>query len=169
MATEVRNNLVAANQNLQSTKANLKGIDLPYCSEDDFKTLQGLATGIYTDMQNVERQRYVLNIVQTMRKRCAALCQWIDQVIKDSIVVEYLKTKTDYETKSKALKIERTRMMQDKIKEKTGKDVNIKIHGKLLLLLTMNINHELNFAEEGKAFSPFFSFLFDTIDSILIS
>lgn len=129
MATEVRNNLVAANQNLQSTKANLKGIELPYCSDDDFKTLQGLASGIYTDMQNAERQRYVLNIIQTMRKRCAALCQWIDQVIKDSIVVEYLRTKSEYEQKSKQLKLERTRLMQEKIKEKTGKDVNIKIHG----------------------------------------
>ena len=125
----MRNNLVAANQNLQSTRSNLKGIDIPYCSDDDFRTLQGLASGIYNDMQSIERQKYVVTIVQTMRKRCAALCQWIDQVIKDSIVVEYIRVKTDYESKSKQLKLERTKLMQEKIKEKTGKDINIKIHG----------------------------------------
>ncbi len=133
MATEVRNNLVAANQNLSSTRKNLKGIEIPYCTDDDFKTLQGLASGVFTDMQTVERQRYTVGIILTMRKRCAALCQWIDQVIKDSIVVEYLRVRNDYDQKSKQLKIERTKLMQEKIKEKTGKNVNIKIHGMKIL------------------------------------
>jgi hypothetical protein len=32
-ATEVRNNLIAANQNLQNTRSYLKNIELPYCTE----------------------------------------------------------------------------------------------------------------------------------------
>ena len=79
-ATEVRNNLVAANQNLQNTRTYLKNIDLPYCTEEDLKTLQGLSQGTYQDMQSLERQKYVIYIIQALRKRCAALNQWFDSV-----------------------------------------------------------------------------------------
>ena len=79
-ATEVRNNLVATNLNLINTRAYLKNIDLPYCTEDDLKTLQSLASGTYQDMMTPQRQKYALDIIQVLRKRCAALKQWFDQV-----------------------------------------------------------------------------------------
>ena len=126
-ATEVRNNLVAANQNLQNTRTYLKNIELPYCTEDDLKTLQGLAQGTYQDMQSVQRQRYVVEIVQALRKRCAALNQWFDSIIKDSLVVDYSRVKIDFDQKSKQLKMERIRLLQEKIKEKTGKDIKINL------------------------------------------
>lgn len=61
----------------------MKNITLPYCTDEDLKTLQGLASGIYQDMQTTQRQRYVLNILQVLRQRCAALYQWFDQVIQN--------------------------------------------------------------------------------------
>ena len=78
-------------------------------------------------MMTVERQNYVLNILQALRKRCAALNQWFDQVIKDTLVVDYSKARIDYEQKSKQLKLERVRLLQEKIKEKTGQDVKVNI------------------------------------------
>ncbi|RNA02600.1 E3 ubiquitin- ligase BRE1-like 2-like [Brachionus plicatilis] len=127
-ATEVRNNLVAANQNLINTKTYLKNITLPYCTDEDLKTLQGLAAGTYQDMQTAQRQRYALNIIQVLRQRCAALYQWFDQVIKDSLVVDYSRVKIDYDQKSRELKMERIRLLQEKIKEKTGKNVTINLY-----------------------------------------
>lgn len=79
-ATEVRNNLVAANQNLINTRTYLKNIELPYCTEEDLKTLQGLAAGTYQDMLSLNRQKYVIDIIKALRMRCAALNQWFDQV-----------------------------------------------------------------------------------------
>lgn len=45
-------------------------------------------------------------------------------------MVDYSRVKTDYDTKSKELKMERIRLLQEKIKEKTGKDVSINVFGK---------------------------------------
>ena len=107
MATEVRNNLVASNQNLLNTKSYLKNVNLPYCTDEDLRSLQSLAAGIYQDMLSVERQRYCLNIMQVLRKRIAALNQWFEQVIQETLVLDYNKIKTSYNKKSKELKKER--------------------------------------------------------------
>ncbi len=106
-------------------------------------------------MLSFDRQRYVLDIIQVLRKRCASLCQWMDQVsdgavqcdytiknfpdhghrvlkvIKDSIQVEFNRSKIDYDLKVKQLKQERINLMQEKIRETTGKTVKIKIHGRI--------------------------------------
>jgi hypothetical protein len=44
------------------------------------------------------------------------------------LVVDYSKVKIDFDQKSKQLKLERIRLLQEKIKEKTGKDVKINLH-----------------------------------------
>ena len=129
LATEVRNNLVASNQNLMNTKSYLKNVNLPYCTDEDLRSLQSLAAGIYQDMLSVDRQRYCLNIMQVLRKRIAALNQWFEQVIKETLVVDYNKIKETYDKQSKELKRERVRLFTEKIKEKTGKDVNINLYG----------------------------------------
>jgi hypothetical protein len=133
LATEVRNNLVASNQNLKNTKMYLKNVNLPYCTDEDLNSLQALAAGIYQDMLSVDRQRYCLNIMQVLRKRIAALNQWFEQVITNTLVVDYNKIKDSYDKKSKDLKRERVRLFTEKIKEKTGKDVNINLFGNLKL------------------------------------
>jgi len=128
LATEVRNNLIAANQNMVNIKSHLKNVNIPYLSEDDFKAISGLASGIFNDMNTLDRQKYVMNIIQTIRKRCAALYQWMEQVIKDSLMADYSKIRIEFEQTTKKLKMERIKLMQEKIKEKTGKSINIKIH-----------------------------------------
>lgn len=45
-------------------------------------------------------------------------------------MVDYSRAKTDYDKKSRELKMERVRLLQEKIKEKTGKDVEINVYGK---------------------------------------
>ncbi len=144
MATEVRNNLVASNQNLLNTKSYLKNVNLPYCTDEDLRSLQSLAAGIYQDMLSVERQRYCLNIMQVLRKRIAALNQWFEQVIQETLVLDYNKIKTSYNKKSKELKKERVRLFTEKIKEKTGRDINVSLFEmsteKTKTTLEMNLN-----------------------------
>lgn len=50
-------------------------------------------------------------------------------MIKDSLIVDYSKVRIDYDQKFKMLKMERIRLLQEKIKEKTGKDVKINLMG----------------------------------------
>ena len=106
---------------------------MPYCTDEDLRSLQSLAAGIYQDMLSVDRQRYCLNIMQVLRKRIAALNQWFEQVIKETLVVDYNKIKETYDKQSKELKRERVRLFTEKIKEKTGKDVNINLYGEFLV------------------------------------
>jgi hypothetical protein len=77
--------LVAANQNLTNTRTYLKNIELPYCTEEDLKALQGLGAGTYQDMLTIQRQKYVIEIIKTLRMRCAALNQWFDQVLQSFV------------------------------------------------------------------------------------
>jgi len=126
-ATEVRNNLIAAYQNLVNTRSYLKNVTFPYCTDDDLKTLQSLSAGSYQDMLSVERQRYCLNIIQELRKRCYKLNQWFDQVIKSTLVVDYSKVLEELGIRTKELKDERINLLKIKIKEKTGKDVDVNL------------------------------------------
>ena len=79
-ATEVRNNLIAADHNLSNTKAFLKNITFPYCTDEDLKSLKDLPASSYQDMLTTERQSYVLSVIQELSKQCFQLNQWLDQV-----------------------------------------------------------------------------------------
>ncbi|CAG2240797.1 unnamed protein product [Mytilus edulis] len=50
MATESRNNLSAAVQNLQNTQKYLSNIQFPYCKEDEIKTLQKATANVLTSV-----------------------------------------------------------------------------------------------------------------------
>lgn len=130
-ATEVRNNLIAAYQNLVNTRAYLKNVTFPYCTEDDLKSLQNLSAGSYQDMMTPERQKYALSIIQELLKRCYHLNQWFDQVIKSTLVVDYQKVLQDLTVRSRELRDERIKLLQIKIKDKTGKDVNVNLFSEL--------------------------------------
>ena len=80
MATEARNNLVAANQNITSAQKYLHTIQFPYCKPDEMDTLARATNNIYTDMQSEERLGHALNCYGTTHKRAAALLQWFDNV-----------------------------------------------------------------------------------------
>ena len=45
-------------------------------------------------------------------------------------MADYSKIRIEFEQTTKKLKMERIKLMQEKIKEKTGKNINIKIHGR---------------------------------------
>lgn len=108
----------------------MKNVTFPYCTDDDLKTLQSLSAGSYQDMLSVERQRYCLNIIQELRKRCYKLNQWFDQVIKSTLVVDYSKVLEELGIRTKELKDERINLLKIKIKEKTGKDVDVNLFSK---------------------------------------
>ena len=126
-ATEVRNNLVAAYQNLINLRKYLKRVDLPYCTETDLKTLHNLASRTYEDMINVDRQRYCLSIIEILRRRCASLNQWFEQVIQTILLRDYSLIKAQFDQKSNDLKCERIKILQEKIVEKTGKLVDLNL------------------------------------------
>lgn len=126
-ATEVRNNLIAAYQNLVNTKTYLKNVTFPYCTEDDLKSLQNLSAGAYQDMLSPERQKYALNIIQELIKRCYHLNQWFDSVIKSTLVVDYSKVLDDLTVRSRELRDERIKLLTIRIKDKTGQDVNVNL------------------------------------------
>ena len=50
-------------------------------------------------------------------------------MIKDTLIVDFTKAKTDYNEKFKALKMERIRLLEVKIKEKTGRDIKVNLLG----------------------------------------
>ena len=126
-ATEVRNNLIAANQNLINTKAYLKNVKFPYCTDEDMKSLQALANSSYQDMMTQQRQEYALSIIQELSKRCYQLNQWFDQVIKSTLVVDYSDVLKRLTVKQRELRDERIRLLTEKIKNVTGKDVNVSL------------------------------------------
>ncbi len=80
MATEVRNNLVAANQNITSAQRYLHTIQFPYCKREELTTLTKATNNIYTDMQNEERHAHAYQCYTVTHKRAAALLQWFDLV-----------------------------------------------------------------------------------------
>ena len=47
-ATETRNNLVAAKQNIESTQKYLSNINFPYCTPSEMSTLEKATNNIYT-------------------------------------------------------------------------------------------------------------------------
>lgn len=126
-ATEVRNNLIAAYQNLVNTKSYLKNVTFPYCTDDDLKSLQSLSAASYQDMMSPERQKYAQKIIAELIKRCFHLNQWFDQVIKSTLVVDYSKCLQDLTVRTRELRDERIKLLQVKIKDKTGKDVNVNL------------------------------------------
>ena len=80
LATEARNNLYAAIQNLQNTQKYLSNIEFPYCKEDEIKTLQKAAANVYIDMMTGDRHKHALNCFTVTHKRTYALLQWFDNV-----------------------------------------------------------------------------------------
>ncbi len=80
MATETRNNLVAANQNISSAQRYLHTIQFPYCKPEEMNTLTRATNNIYTDMQTNERHEHAMQCYSVTHKRASALLQWFDHV-----------------------------------------------------------------------------------------
>ena len=80
LATEARNNLVAASQNLKSCQKYLSNISFPYVKPQEVVTLDRAIEHIYTDMQTPDRSAHAMQCYSVTQKRAAALLQWFDNV-----------------------------------------------------------------------------------------
>ena len=80
MATEVRNNLIAANQNITSAQRYLHTIQFPYCTAEEMATLNKATNNIYSDMMGQDRHSHAYQCYTVTHKRASALLQWFDHV-----------------------------------------------------------------------------------------
>ncbi|KAK2167467.1 hypothetical protein LSH36_27g03035 [Paralvinella palmiformis] len=131
LATEARNNLVAASQNITNAHKYLNNIEFPYCKPDEMETLNNATNNIYTDMQTAERQGHAMNCYTVTYKRASALLQWFDHVISNTIDKDLNEALKNVDTKTKELRKERLRLIKEKINEAKGKDENLDIDGEM--------------------------------------
>ncbi|XP_064645995.1 putative mediator of RNA polymerase II transcription subunit 26 isoform X3 [Lineus longissimus] len=124
VATETRNNLIAASQNITSAQQYLNTIQFPYCKPEEIATLDKAAQNIYTDMQTPERQAHALQCYSTTHRRSAALIQWFDYVISSTIVKDMHSATVDVNKKEKQLRDERLRLIKAKVSEHLDEDVD---------------------------------------------
>ncbi|XP_060574309.1 uncharacterized protein LOC132732000 isoform X2 [Ruditapes philippinarum] len=119
-ATETRNNLIAAVQNVQSTQRYLNTIQFPYCQPCEMETLSRAANNIYTDMVDKGRHKHAFTCYEVTYKRAAALLQWFDNVIQGTIQKDLKKVTEEVKKVEKDLRAERIKLIRDKVAESGG-------------------------------------------------
>ncbi|PAA80174.1 hypothetical protein BOX15_Mlig001143g2 [Macrostomum lignano] len=120
IATEVRNYLIAASTNLRNSQGYLKGIDFPYCKTDEVSTLERATNNIYGDMATTERHQHAMNVFRSTFQRSHALLQWFDVVIDKTIDRDLLMAIEELFAKKRELRIERVRLIREKLVELFG-------------------------------------------------
>jgi len=115
LATETRNNIIAAMANITSAKRYLNNIRFPYCETEEIATLDKACRNIYIDMQTHERHQHAMQCYSVTHRRCAALLQWFDNVIQNTIEKDLAKAKGELQPKEAALRKERLRLMKEKM------------------------------------------------------
>nr|XP_054751462.1 uncharacterized protein LOC129257208 isoform X2 [Lytechinus pictus] len=129
-AAEARNNLVAAAQNITTAQQYLNTIKFPYCTPDEIETLNKAINNIFTDMMHPDRHKHAMECYVTVYKRSAALIQWFEHVINKTINKDLEKTTRNCAAKQKELKMERMKLVQEKVKEKLGAEVASRLQTK---------------------------------------
>lgn len=119
-ATETRNNLIAAQQNINSTQKYLSNINFPYCAPPEMSTLNKATNNIYTDMQSPQRHGHALQCYDVTMRRAAALLQWFDNVIKGTIQQDLKKATQEARDVEQKLRAERIRLIRAKVEESGG-------------------------------------------------
>ncbi|XP_045112890.1 uncharacterized protein LOC123505534 isoform X2 [Portunus trituberculatus] len=142
VAAETRNNLVAAGQNIQGAQRYLDNVKFPYCDPNEMQTLgklddhtcpaspasTGLRTAteyVFTDMQSNERHDHAQACYSTTHKRANALLQWFDTVINTTIMKDLNDINDRVKDKTLELRRERVRLIQDKVKQLWGMDIEL--------------------------------------------
>ncbi|CAL1541913.1 unnamed protein product [Lymnaea stagnalis] len=135
LATETRNNLIAASQNITTAQRYLNNIKFPYCEPEEIDTLNRACSNIYIDMQSQDRHQHALQCYSVTHKRCGALLQWFDSVIDNTIEKDLAKAKAELSPKEHELRKERLRLIKERIGGDTS-DIKIpeKGRGKLPLI-----------------------------------
>ena len=87
MATDVRNHVIAAGQNVTSAQRYLNNIKFPYCEPAEIQTLNRACENIYIDMQTPARHEHAYKCYYVTYRRCAALKQWFDSVSNNYVFV----------------------------------------------------------------------------------
>lgn len=119
-ATEARNNLIAAQQNVNSTQKYLSNITFPYCTPPEMMTLNKATNNIYTDIQSPQRHGHALQCYDTTMRRAAALLQWFDNVIKGTIQEDLKKATREAREIEQKLRAERIKLIRQKVQESGG-------------------------------------------------
>ncbi|XP_056002664.1 uncharacterized protein LOC125661515 [Ostrea edulis] len=120
IATEVRNNQIAAIQNLRSCQTYLDNIDFPYCKPTEVQTLEKATNNIYIDMQSADRHKHAGECYRTTHRRASALLQWFDNVINTVIEKDVLQATKEESEASRALRSERIRLLKEKVEGEGG-------------------------------------------------
>lgn len=121
IATEARNNLIAAIQNLQSCQKYLDNIDFPYCKPKEVTTLEKATNNIYIDMQSPDRHKHAGECYKVTHKRAAALLQWFDNVINTVIEKDILEATKEESEANRKLRAERIKLLKEKVEGEGGK------------------------------------------------
>ncbi|KAL5019966.1 hypothetical protein ScPMuIL_002858 [Solemya velum] len=120
VATEVRNNLIAAAQNITNAQRYLSNIEFPYCKPNEIDTLQKAFTNIYIDMRSHDRHQHAWNCYMVTHKRTAALLQWFDYVLKNVVERDLKQASQEEKKKENALRSERLKLIRQRIEEAGG-------------------------------------------------
>ncbi|GFQ66527.1 uncharacterized protein TNCT_386131 [Trichonephila clavata] len=76
-------------------------------------------------MQTPERYEHALNCYHTTYRRSGALRQWFDQVLNTTISKDLAEMTEESKSKAQELRQERIHLIKSKVKEITGKDVDL--------------------------------------------
>ncbi|XP_066270191.1 FK506-binding protein 5-like isoform X1 [Branchiostoma lanceolatum] len=124
MAAEARNNFVAASQNISGAQKYLNTITFPYCTPQEVNTLNSAINHIFTDMQAGEqRYQHAYSCYNTTHRRAAALIQWFDMVIKNTIMKDLDDVAKLSAQKKQDLRKERLRLLKLRVQEVLGREI----------------------------------------------
>ncbi|XP_047492393.1 intracellular protein transport protein USO1-like isoform X2 [Penaeus chinensis] len=125
VAAETRNNLVAASQNINGAQRYLDNVNFPYCAPEEVDTLNKATEYVFTDMQSQDRHEHAHTCYSTTHKRANALLQWFDTVINTTIMKDLQEINEKVKEKTLELRRERVRLIQDKVRELWGTDIEL--------------------------------------------
>lgn len=124
MVTDVRNHLIAANQNITNARNYLKTIKFPYCTVEEMMNLSQITNNVYYLAYRQPEFQTALNTFSNIHNRCAALLQWFDHVI-NNVITRDLQKQTEYlNDRQKALRKERIHLIKLKVKDVDGDDID---------------------------------------------
>ncbi|XP_063597301.1 uncharacterized protein LOC134773982 [Penaeus indicus] len=125
VAAETRNNLVAASQNINGAQRYLDNVNFPYCAPEEVDTLNKATEYVFTDMQSQDRHEHAHTCYSTTHKRANALLQWFDTVINTTIMKDLQEINEKVKEKTLELRRERVRLIQEKVRELWGTDIEL--------------------------------------------
>ncbi|VDD96057.1 unnamed protein product [Enterobius vermicularis] len=122
-AAEARNNFIAAGQNVQSCRIYLGKVKFPYCTEEEMAEMEKTINTAFNDIQSNETLKKALSVYKHTHKKVAALVQWFDKVINETILKDLEKANNEIIKKQKQLREERLSLMKKRVKEAMGKEL----------------------------------------------